>query len=170
MSLDFDQLLKHYENGHISRRRLLGTLTAAVVAPVSAQGQPEIGKAEQLNHVTIFAQSVSRSTEFYQKLFGMPVLTRQEPGVNLNTQSGFLGIYPAPPGAAGSIHHFCLGLGSFDAEVTQQMLADRGVESQIRLRGNTNELYLKDPDGISVQLQDSRYRGGTGPLGDRDPE
>jgi hypothetical protein len=26
-----------------------------------------------------------------------------------------------------------------------------------------------DPDGISVQLQDVKYKGGVGPLGDRDP-
>ena len=169
MSLDLDQLLNRYENGHISRRELLGTLTAFVGAPRTVQGQPEIGAAKQLNHVTIFAQSVSRSTEFYQDLFGMPVLTRQDPGINLDTESGFLGIYPAPTDSAGSIHHFCLGLESFNAEAVHQALIDRGVDANVRLRGETKELYFTDPDGIRVQLQDVRYRGGVGPLGDCDP-
>jgi hypothetical protein len=30
-------------------------------------------------------------------------------------------------------------------------------------------LYLTDPDGISVQLQDSSYIGGTGLLGNKKP-
>jgi hypothetical protein len=29
--------------------------------------------------------------------------------------------------------------------------------------------HLTDPDGVSVQLQDTKYIGGLGPLGDRKP-
>jgi hypothetical protein len=49
-------------------------------------------------------------------------------------------------------------------------LTDRGLKGAIRLRGDTKELYFSDPDGIRVQLQDVSYRGGVGPLGDRDPK
>jgi hypothetical protein len=45
-----------------------------------------------------------------------------------------------------------------------------GVSGGIDRRGETRELYFTDPHGIRVQLQDVRYRGGVGPLGDRDPE
>jgi hypothetical protein len=37
--------------------------------------------------------------------------------------------------------------------------AEHGVKSRIRMRGDVKELYLPDPDGISVQLQDVSYRG-----------
>jgi hypothetical protein len=37
------------------------------------------------------------------------------------------------------------------------------------LRGDTKELYFTDADNVRVQLQATSYRGGTGPLGDRDP-
>jgi hypothetical protein len=33
----------------------------------------------------------------------------------------------------------------------------------------TEELYFTDPDGIRVQLQDVKYKGGSGVLGDKDP-
>ena len=33
----------------------------------------------------------------------------------------------------------------------------------------TRGIYFDDPDGISIQVQDTRYRGGVGRLGDRDP-
>ena len=45
----------------------------------------------------------------------------------------------------------------------------RRVLARIRLRGDTKELYFNAPDNVRVQLQDVRYRGGVGPLGDRDP-
>jgi hypothetical protein len=48
-------------------------------------------------------------------------------------------------------------------------VTDRGIKARIRQRGDTKELYLTDPDGISVQQQDTGYIGGTGSAGDRQP-
>jgi hypothetical protein len=39
-----------------------------------------------------------------------------------------------------------------------KQLADRGIKGNIRLRGDTKELYFNDPDGIRVQLQDVKYK------------
>jgi catechol 2,3-dioxygenase-like lactoylglutathione lyase family enzyme len=170
MSAGLDQLLGRYENGHITRRELLGALSALVVAaPAATAAEPSIGAVKQLNHVTLFVQSVRKSVDFYQGLFGMPLLTRQDPGINLNAGAGFLGIYPAQDRMTG-INHVCFGLGKFDADAILKKLADRGVTGNIRLRGDTKELYFTDPDNIRVQLQDVSYRGGVGPLGDRDPK
>jgi catechol 2,3-dioxygenase-like lactoylglutathione lyase family enzyme len=165
-----DELLAQYESGRISRRDLLGSLAAlAMAAPLQASTLPEVGTVTQLNHVTMFVESVERSVAFYQRLFGMPVLTPQDPGVNLRAGVGFLGLYPAGDGPSG-INHACFGVDGFDADAVLQRLKTAGVTGRIRLRGDTKELYFTDPDNIVVQLQDSRYRGGVGPLGDRDPD
>ena len=58
---------------------------------------------------------------------------------------------------------------NFDPDAVLKRLTDRGIRANIRLRGDTKELYLTDPDGISVQLQDTKYVGGTGLLGDKKP-
>ena len=170
MSAGLDLLLSSYENGRITRRELLGALAAfAAAAPASAQGpQPAIGAVKQLNHVTLFVANVQKSVGFYQSLFGMPVLTPQDPGVNLTAGTGFLGIYPAE-GRPTGVNHICLGLENFDADVTLKKLVDRGLDANIRLRGETKELDFNAPDNVRVQLQDVRYRGGVGPLGDRNP-
>jgi catechol 2,3-dioxygenase-like lactoylglutathione lyase family enzyme len=171
MSEELDQLLNRYEKGHITRRELLGALSALVVAaPAATTAGPAIGTVKQLNHVTIFVPNVQKSMEFYQSLFGMPVLTHQDPGINLSAGTGFLGIYPTQAGASGSIDHICLALENFDADAVLKMLTERGVRGSIRLRGDTKELYFTDPDNIRVQLQDVSYRGGVGPLGNRDPK
>lgn len=171
MNDNFDRLLNQYENGHLTRRQLLVALAAvAATNSSSAAAQSPIGTVRQLNHVSIFVPDVKKSVRFYQELLGMPVLTEQSPGINLNAGAGFLGIYPAQQAASGSIHHFCLGMESFDADATLKRLTDRGVQANIRMRGETKELYFTDPDNVRVQLQDVKYKGGGGVLGDRDPK
>jgi catechol 2,3-dioxygenase-like lactoylglutathione lyase family enzyme len=172
MSAGLDALLARYDNGSITRRDLLavlGTLVAATNAS-AADAAPPVGPVTQMNHVSIFVPDVQKSKQFYQDLFGLPLLTNQDPGVNLSTGTGFLGVYPLPAnaqGGRGSINHLCLGVERFDADAVLKTLTDRGITARIRLRGDTKELYMTDPDGISVQLQDVKYVGGTGVLGDK---
>jgi len=171
VSAAFDQLLSRYEAGHITRRDLLAALAilaAGAASPNTADAAP-IGRIAQLNHVTIFVPDVQKSKQFYQDTFGLSVLTNQDPGVNMSTGSGFLGIYPAPGGQKGSINHLCLGMENFDADAVLKTLTDRGIQARIRQRGDTRELYITDPDGISVQVQDTKYIGGVEMLGDRKP-
>ena len=63
----------------------------------------------------------------------------------------------------------CFGLDEFDADVVKRTLDAEGLEGTIRLRGDTKELYFTDHNGIRIQVQDVRYRGGVGPLGARNP-
>jgi hypothetical protein len=96
--MDLDSLLSQYEHGSLSRRELLAALTLLVTTPAAAaatQGAAKpIGAVKAMNHVTCFVPDVSKSVGFYQGLFGMPILTRQDPGINLSTGNGFFGIYP----------------------------------------------------------------------------
>jgi catechol 2,3-dioxygenase-like lactoylglutathione lyase family enzyme len=168
-----DGLLSQYESGHLSRRQFLTAMSALMAAPAALaalSAQAPIGTVQQLNHVTIFVRDVQKSVRFYQELLGLTVLTEQSPGINLQTGTGFLGIYPSPQTAAssnntGSINHFCLGMKDFDADAVLKQLTDRGLQANIRLRGDTKELYFNDPDNVRVQLQDATYKGGTGVLG-----
>lgn len=165
--MDFDRLMDQYDAGQISRRQLIGLLALAAAAPAARAAEPTIGKVEQLNHVTVFVKDVQKSVAFYQDMFGMQVLTHQAPGVNLRAGAGFLGIYPAQ--GEPNINHVCFGIDNFDAETVLKKLTDAGVKGRIRVRGDTQELYFTDPDGLSIQLQDTRYIGGTGRLGDKPP-
>lgn len=169
MPTSLEVLIEYYDSGRLSRRELLGALAMLALPGTQAGAAPKIGVAKQLNHATLFVRDVDQSRDFYQRLFGMPVLTAQLPGVNLAVGGGFIGLYPIDPGAAPGIDHVCFGLDRFDADATQRKLAAEGVDATIRVRGETKELYFADPNGISMQLQDVRYRGGVGPIGDRNP-
>jgi glyoxylase I family protein len=166
---NLELLLDRYDAGRLSRRELLGAVAALVMPRPQANAAPAIGVAKQINHVTLYVRDVERSRAFYQRLFGMPVLTQPPPGVNLAVGTGFLGLYPTESGQQPRLDHVCFGLDGFDADGIQRKLAAERVEATIRARGDTKELYFADPDGIRVQLQHVRYRGGVGPLGDRNP-
>lgn len=169
---NLDALLKQYEDGSLSRRELLAALAMLVAAPAAtaAQTATPIAAVKSMNHVTVFVPNVQKSVDFYQGVFGMPILTKQDAGINLSTGTGFYGIYPAPNATTGSINHVCFGIENFDADAVLKQLTARGVKGSIRMRGETKELYFTDPDGIRVQLQDVKYIGGTGVLGDKPPK
>jgi catechol 2,3-dioxygenase-like lactoylglutathione lyase family enzyme len=172
----------------ISRRSLLLSVPAlAAASHASGQTANSPIPVRGINHVTLLVSDVKRSVDFYQGLFGMPVISRQGAATNLRIGNGpqFLGVAPSganPP----KIDHFCLGVENFDVDRLVGILGRYGVtpsdtagpmRARVRKRGadaggaseGTPELYFGDPDGITVQLQDPRYCGGAGRLGDMCP-
>jgi glyoxylase I family protein len=174
-----EELLSNYEGGHITRRNLVASLSALAITPSASFAQRESPpiRVRTLNHVSISVADVERSVDFYQRLFGLSVKSREgTPGnpvaggggqvVNLGPGPGpeFIGIYHADKADIG---HFCLGVENFNADQTLRALTDRGVKARIRTRGESKEIFLTDPDNILVQLTDTSYCGGSGPFGNK---
>jgi catechol 2,3-dioxygenase-like lactoylglutathione lyase family enzyme len=108
--------------------------------------------------VTLSVTDIERSREFYQNLFGAPLVSKQAGGINLAMGPvSFLGLYKMGQ-AAPSIHHVCLGVEG-GVESAAPFLEKHGVKPQIRDRDGVKELYFRDPDNIMIQLQEPGYRG-----------
>ena len=148
---------------------------------------------QDLNHCCVRVSDPPRWNRFYQDAFGLPVQALQGPTAALGLGGGpqFLmapgsGATTAAPGA-GHIDHACLTVEAFDVDEIVGTLSDFGIQpraegggavgplrSFISVRmpnrggaeGGTPELYFTDPDGIRIQLQDTTYCGGGGPLGE----
>ena len=92
------------------------------------------------------------------------------------------------PARAAGIDHACMAMDNFDSAVVTKLLVSYGLKQQegqgrsplvtyISLRmpnrggaeGGTPELYFTDPDGLAIQLQDVKYCGGGGFLGEACP-
>jgi hypothetical protein len=94
---------------------------------------------------------------------------------------------PDPAAPRASVNHISISMAGFKPDVVMKTLADYGIpertagtgnpgplKSYITLRmpdrggaeGGTPELYFTDPDGLLLQLQDTKYCGGGGFLGD----
>jgi catechol 2,3-dioxygenase-like lactoylglutathione lyase family enzyme len=167
----------------IARRELLLSLPALAMAPsLLAQAKPQI-PVRALNHFTLQVSDIKRSVDFYQTLFGMPIQARQGTTVVLRIGNGpqFVALSAAgsnPP----NINHLCMTVENFNVDRIIGVLAEHGVVRndaggpmtvRVRMRGpdaggakeGTPELYIGDPDGLVVQLQDTTYCGGAGVLG-----
>jgi catechol 2,3-dioxygenase-like lactoylglutathione lyase family enzyme len=150
---------------------------------------------EGYSHITVFSSDAARSNAFYKDVFGLGVRSYQGPTApTLATGPGveFLMFTAggARPGAAArpaSINHFCMTLQSFKPDEVLKTLESFGIKPRDSQTGpvppmrhyvsmrmenrggakeGTPELYFTDPDGLLVQLQDVRYCGGSGVLGD----
>ena len=157
MIAEIEKMLDSYERGSLSRRQLVVGLAAAASLPTSAQA-PSTLQAVSLNHVTLSVSDVERSRQFYEKLFGMRVVSKQAGGINVGAgPDSFVGLFRIN-GAPG-INHFCLSAENFQLDAAVKALDQQGVKSRVRDRDGVKELYLQDPDGITVQVQEKRYRG-----------
>lgn len=149
------------------------------------------------NHCTVFSSDPKRSNEFYQRLFSMGIRSYQGAAPTLAVGSGveFLMNSAGPANSAqsrtGSIHHFCLTVRDFAPDRVTKALESIGIrpregesgpvapmrhyttmrrEDRGGAKEGTPELYFTDPDGILVQMQDVRYCGGGGILGNLCPK
>ena len=147
-----------------------------------------------LSHFTINVSEQEKTVAFYQALFGFDVQVRQgaAPAYGVGPGVQFLMFAGGAPGGRGGaaprasrIDHACLSMEGFKPDVVTKTLVGYGLSERqtasrdprvtyISLRmpnrggaeGGTPELYLTDPDGLAIQLQDVRYCGGGGFLGD----
>lgn len=179
MSETIDRLVQQFERGGLTRRELVLAVSALVAArptPAPAQTAAAPIAVTTLNHVTLTVGDVQRSVDFYQRIFGMPLVTTQGTEADWAAPAvPVLGIGDGPQflafarGSTPSINHYCLGMKGFDAERVVGELADHGIQARVRRRADssppTEELMFQDPDGIPVQIQDERYCGGSGVLG-----
>ena len=157
---------------------------------VFAQAAKPAIPVKTLSHFALAVSDVKRSLDFYQGLFGMPIQARQGSTVLLRIGNGpqFLALGPARSNPPSIESHFGVTVENFNADriigvlaqhgITKAEAADPGmsggplkVRVSIRGLGNggakegTPELYLGDPDGLVVQLQDTKYCGGASALG-----
>ncbi|HVY66176.1 MAG TPA: VOC family protein [Gammaproteobacteria bacterium] len=161
-----DDLLGRYESGRMSRRDLVAMLSALAVAPsLPAAAQPTALRAATLNHASLIVSNLDRSVAFYRDVFGLAVKSRQTGGVNLAVGDAFLGVYQAGANARPEINHVCFGLKDFDPQRTVRALEAAGLKAEARERDGVTQVYTADPDNLRVQLQDTSFCGGTGPLG-----
>lgn len=176
---------------HFTRRTLLKTFPAVATATRLLGQQKAQLPVKALSHATLTVSDVKRSTEFYQGLFGMGITARQGTAPSLQIGSGVQFIFFAGggPNAKPGINHYCMAIDNFSVDGVAKVLTEHGLSKaegqaggmtggamkfKIRMRpenlggakNGTAEFYLGDPDGLAVQIQDTRYCGGGGELGE----
>jgi catechol 2,3-dioxygenase-like lactoylglutathione lyase family enzyme len=178
----------------ITRRSLLKSIPAmAAASGFAGRALGQTAKqlpVRSLSHATLTVTDQKRSVEWYQGLFGMGITARQGQAPSLQIGSGveFL-FFAGGANAKPAIGHLCLAIDHFVLSSATSILEEHGIAKvegasggiaggpmkyKVRMRpenlggakNGTAELYIGDPDGLAIQLQDSTYCGGGGELGE----
>src|SRR5581483_8420391 len=154
-------------DGMERRRLLLGLPATFLASGVLAQPSGPLIAVHHFNNVMIAVSDLPRSIAFYQKLFGIPVLQSDAAVFRVGDGAQFFALTQAPAGGKAEILSYGLAVDDFAPTRLAQLLSGHdGAEPRILMRGDTPELFLSDPNGVKVQLQDRRYVHGSGPKGD----
>ena len=145
-------LVSKFEGGTLSRRQLIGSLTAlmAFSRPVAAAGV--VGMT--LEHVSLQVRDLQRSRDFYNRVFGMSEPTQAAPradgSIRLDLKTG--GFFVLRTGSpVGTVDHVAIRLDRFDKEQVIRQLKDAGV-NPVDDAGGAG-FHVVDPDGFNVQIQ-----------------
>lgn len=138
-----------------------------------------------LDHIVLRVRDLDRAIRFYQNVLGCQEerriealgLVQMRAGtalidlVGTDTPLGQAGGQP-PNGDAPNVDHFALRIDPFDEDSLRRHLEDAGVElgdlgERYGADGFGPSLYLKDPDGNTVELKGPPVRGlGSEPAAD----
>jgi catechol 2,3-dioxygenase-like lactoylglutathione lyase family enzyme len=152
-------LVNSYDKRALTRRQLvqaLATLTAAGGAgPTAAfaQSDPTAAApmvATTIDHLSIQVKDLERSVKFYQSVFGLPFINRDEKTktVRLKVGTSRVAIRVAEP--YGVYDHVGFGVAHLNKATVTEKLKAQGV--QALETGEPLQFHVVDPDGNPIQI------------------
>jgi catechol 2,3-dioxygenase-like lactoylglutathione lyase family enzyme len=152
MEAIISDLVNRFERGALTRRGLiqgLAMLTAASGAASEAQAQDGAIKAAKIDHISIQVSDLPRSLAFYQKMFGLAVVSEDKPNeiVRLGMGKVLVSLHHKSP--TGLVDHFAIGVEKFNEESVARELKERGANPEKNIDAG---FHIKDPEGIGVQI------------------
>jgi catechol 2,3-dioxygenase-like lactoylglutathione lyase family enzyme len=152
MEAIISNLLQRFEKGALTRRGLIEGLAMLTAAVGTAEGQaPQAGiKAAKIDHMSIQVSDLPRSIAFYQKIFGLAIVSEDKPNEIVRLGMGtrtLVSLHHKSP--TGLVDHFAIGVENFNKEAVTRELKARGVTPDDNLDAG---FHIIDPEGISVQI------------------
>jgi catechol 2,3-dioxygenase-like lactoylglutathione lyase family enzyme len=139
-------LLNRYDNGTLGRRELMQGL--ALLVATAGQSKAAGFEGTHINHVSLSVSDLQRSSQFYQKIFGMTVRDQSADKVRLNIGKSYISLQRKDRGAV--VDHFGIGVEHWNAQAVTEDLKRRGADPMNG--GDANGVWVLDPDKYPVQL------------------
>jgi catechol 2,3-dioxygenase-like lactoylglutathione lyase family enzyme len=152
METIISDLVKRFEQGVVSRRDLIRTLTALTVAGGTAQAaglQETPFKSSRIDHISVQVKSLEKSIAFYRDIFGLTILGEDKPNeiVRMGTTRVIVSLHHKEP--TGIVDHFAIAIDGFNQEAVTQTLKQKGLTAEQNLDYG---FYVRDPEGVPVQI------------------
>jgi catechol 2,3-dioxygenase-like lactoylglutathione lyase family enzyme len=142
-------LVDRFERGALTRRELVRGLTILAAGGAAAEAQEGGIKAAKIDHVSIQVSDLPRSVAFYQKMFGLTILSEDKPNEIVRLGGGKVLVSLHHKSPTGLVDHFAIGVEKFNRESVTRELKARGVSPEENLDAG---FHIKDPEGINVQI------------------
>jgi catechol 2,3-dioxygenase-like lactoylglutathione lyase family enzyme len=148
MEAMISNLVNRFERGVLTRRELVQGLSM-LAAAASAQAQDGAIKAAKIDHVSIQVSDLPGSIAFYEKMFGLTVMSEDKPNEIVRLGAGRVLVSLHHKSPTGLVDHFAIAVEKFDKESVTRELKARGATPEDNLDAG---FHIKDPQGISVQI------------------
>ena len=148
-------LLQDFEQGRMTRRQLIQTLTltatAASVAGKAAAADPPVAKAISINHVSYQVADYRKTRDFYAGLFGMTVSNDDGMQCRLTFGDNILIARNRTP--APKVDHIALTLANWDTDKNVKPAVEAELKRRgLQIRATEGSFHVPDPDGFEVQM------------------
>lgn len=152
MEAIISSLVKRFEQGQVSRRELVRSLSLLAVAGSAAAAAPRQEtpfSPSRIDHISIQVTDLERSIAFYRDIFGLSVLNedRDNQIVRMGVDRIIVSLHAKEP--TGIVDHYAIAIDNFNRQEVTDALAARGLEAQQNLDYG---FYVRDPEGIPVQI------------------
>jgi catechol 2,3-dioxygenase-like lactoylglutathione lyase family enzyme len=154
------KLLQDFEQGKMTRRQLIQSLTlaataAAAIATPAAGADSTVAQAVYINHVSYQVADYVKTRDFYAGLFGMKVSRDDGKQCRLSVGDSLIIARNASsrPSDTTRVDHIAYTIANWDTDkkvrdAVGAELKRRGLE----VRETAGSFHIKDPDGFDVQM------------------
>jgi catechol 2,3-dioxygenase-like lactoylglutathione lyase family enzyme len=151
MEVIISDLVNRFEKGALSRRGLIQGLAMLTAASGTASvGQAQEGlKGLKIDHISIQVSDLPRAIAFYEKIFGLTVMSEDKPNEISRLGAGKIIVSLHQENPTGLVDHFAIGVENFNKERVTAQLKALGLTAEENLDAG---FHIKDPEGMSVQI------------------
>ena len=153
------KLVHDFENGKMTRRQLIQSLTLAATAISAASAAPAAGgggnvlKATYLNHVGYQVADYGKSRDWYAELFGLKVLLDDGKKANLGVGESLLIFHPRKTPTTPVVDHVCLTIANWDTDKNVKAAVEDELKRRgLKIRNSEHSFHFSDPDGFELQV------------------
>ena len=148
-------LLQDFEQGKMTRRQLIQSLTLAAAAASAVKAEPGpqgyIANATSINHISYQVSDYKKVRDFYASLFGMQVSRDDGMQCRLSFGDNILIVRNRMP--AGKVDHIAYTIAGWDTDKSVRPAVEAELKRRgLQIRTTEGSFHVQDPEGFEVQM------------------
>ena len=150
------RLVQDFEQGKMTRRQLIKSLTVAATAAttlgeVSAAPEGYVAKATAFNHVSYQVSDYKKCRDFYAGLFGMKVSMDDGMQCRLSSGDNILIVRNRMPNP--KVDHIAYTIAGWDTDKSVKPAVEAELKRRgLQIRTTEGSFHVPDPEGFEVQM------------------